>query len=66
MDDFDDHADLDGDGEFDGIDIDFLEGEGEIDGKQPGGQNTGCCLPVFIAGFSITSALFSVVKIFTC
>lgn len=52
MDDFD-KADLDGDGEFDGIDIAILD-EGENNSsRQPKSQNTGCCLPFLIAGSSL-------------
>ena len=41
MDDFEDPADLDGDGEFDGIDIAFLEGENGGGKKEPVNEKSG-------------------------
>ncbi len=40
-------ADLDGDGEFDAIDIMFLE-EGEKEGEGRHTGSTGCCVPLII------------------
>jgi len=51
MDDFD-HADFDGDGEFDGIDIAFLEGE-DGSGKKPVNGKSGCCVLLFFIGGSV-------------
>ena len=48
MDDFD-KADLDGDGEFDGIDIAILDEEENNLPRQSSKQDTGCCLPFLIA-----------------
>jgi len=47
MDDFDE-ADLDGDGEFDAIDMMILEGE-DLHRKQPTG-NTGCAVVFLVLG----------------
>ena len=43
MDDYEDPADFDGDGEFDGIDIAFLEGEDNGE-KKPAKWKSGCCV----------------------
>ena len=40
-----DSANLDGDGEFDGIDIVFLEKDENKNSKQTKGQNPDCCVP---------------------
>jgi hypothetical protein len=48
-----DSADLDGDGEFDGIDIAILEEEERDISKQTRGQNRDCCVPL-IVGVLIT------------
>lgn len=52
MDDYD-PADFDGDGEFDGIDIAFLEGEGGVGDKKPARGNSGCCVLLLIIGSSV-------------
>jgi len=58
-----DPADLDGDGEFDGIDIAILD-EGENNSsRQPKNQNTGCCLPFLIVGSSLAGAGIIITKI---
>ena len=49
-----DPADFDGDGEFDGIDIAFLEGEDGAGKKQPvRGGSSGCCVVLLTIGSSI-------------
>lgn len=53
MDDFDD-ADLDGDGEFDAIDLEILEGSNSQ--NQSNSSNTGCCVPLILAGVTISGA----------
>ncbi len=53
MDDFDE-ADLDGDGEFDGIDISFLE-DGEQEKKSSGGGSSGCCVVLLAIGGSVSA-----------
>ena len=50
MDDFDDPADLDGDGEFDAIDMEILDGE-EEDQQQPT-SNVGCSVLLLSIGAS--------------
>ena len=50
MDDFD-HADLDGDGEFDVIDLMILE-DGEQKNKITGG-GTGCCVVLLFIGSTV-------------
>ena len=55
MDDYD-PADLDGDGEFDGIDIAFLENEDGGESKQPASGNSGCCIVLLTIGSSIISS----------
>ena len=45
-----DPADLDSDGQFDGIDIAILEKEEREIPKQPGRQNSGCCVPFVVCG----------------
>ena len=56
-----DSADLDGDGEFNAIDITILEeGESKTSAQN---KNTGCCLPFLIVGSSITGAAFIINKI---
>jgi hypothetical protein len=52
MDDYD-PADFDGDGEFDGIDIAFLEDEDGNKKKEPARGNSGCCIVLLAIGFSI-------------
>ena len=51
MDDFD-HADLDGDGEFDAIDMMILE-DGEQKKTTPGGGNAGCCVVLLFLGSTL-------------
>lgn len=53
-----DPADLDGDGEFDGIDIVLLEEEEREKSKDSNKQNTGCCFPFLIIGTSVTGAAY--------
>ncbi len=50
MDDFDE-ADLDGDGEFDAIDMMIIE-DGEQEKKKPGKGNAGCCVALLAIGSS--------------
>ena len=45
-----DSEDLDGDGQFDGIDIAILEKEERDISKQPRGRNSGCCVPLIVGG----------------
>ena len=45
-----DPADLDGDGEFDGIDIAILEKDENKNSKQTRGQNQDCCVPLIVGG----------------
>ena len=52
MDDYD-PADLDGDGEFDGIDIAFLENKDGGGSKQPASGNSGCCVVLLAVGSSV-------------
>jgi len=52
MDDYD-PADLDGDGEFDGIDIAFLEDEDGGGDKKPARGNSGCCVVLLAIGSSV-------------
>ncbi|MBW2328299.1 MAG: hypothetical protein JRF04_01545 [Deltaproteobacteria bacterium] len=53
-----DSADLDGDGQFDGIDIAILEEEEREISKQIEGQNQDCCVPLIVGGlFTIGSLL---------
>ncbi len=59
MDDFDDPADLDGDGEFDGIDIAFLEDE-EQGNKSSGGGSSGCCVVLLAIGGSVSAGWWCV------
>lgn len=47
-----DPADLDGDGEFDAIDMKILE-DGEQKKKPPGGGNAGCCVVLLFIGSTI-------------
>lgn len=51
MDDFD-QADLDGDGEFDGIDIALLSECEKKASREYSNQQTGCCFPFLIATIS--------------
>ncbi len=54
MDDFD-HADLDGDGEFDAIDISIMEDEAS-DGKKPSvNGKSGCCVIFLVIGASVSA-----------
>jgi len=46
-----DSADLDGDGEFDGIDIANQEKDENKNSKQTRGWNSGCCVPFIVGGF---------------
>ncbi len=55
MDDYD-PADLDGDGEFDGIDIAFLENEDGEGNRKPASGNSGCCVVCFVVGSSIINS----------
>ena len=59
MDDFD-HADLDGDGEFDAIDIEILE-DGENQGGAPGSGSG--CMVIFAIGVSLVAGIFGAVKL---
>lgn len=52
MNDFD-PADLDGDGEFDAIDISILENEDGGGSKQPASGNSGCCVFFLAIGSSV-------------
>ncbi len=52
MDDFDE-ADLDGDGEFDAIDMLILE-DGEQEKKSSGGGSSGCCMVLLAVGGSVS------------
>jgi hypothetical protein len=45
-----DSADLDGDGEFEGIDIAILEEKEREISKQTRGRNSGCCVPLIVGG----------------
>jgi len=58
-----DPADLDGDGEFDAIDIAILE-EAK-DGKQLPNRNAGCCLVLMITGATFTGAVFAIRHLIT-
>lgn len=58
MDDFD-HADLDGDGEFDAIDMEILK-DGENQGGAPG-SGSGCMI-IFAVGVSLVAGVCSAVK----
>jgi|MTBAKSStandDraft_1061840.scaffolds.fasta_scaffold08156_3 hypothetical protein len=49
-----DKADLDGDGEFDAIDITILE-DGEPVNKNPPGKKSGCCVLLLVGGTVILS-----------
>ena len=49
-----DPADFDGDGEFDGIDIAFLEGEDGNGNRQPTRGSSGCCVVLFCIGASVS------------
>ena len=51
-----DHADLDGDGEFDAIDISIMEDEEE--NKQPVNRKSGCCVVLFLLGSSIGAGMW--------
>lgn len=53
MNDFD-NADLDGDGEFDCIDIEILEESNSLEDSKS--SKTGCCVPLLLAGASISGA----------
>lgn len=53
MDDFDE-ADLDGDGEFDAIDMMILE-DGEQEKQGSGKGSSGCCVVLFAIGGSISA-----------
>ena len=53
MDDFDE-ADLDGDGEFDAIDLMNLE-DGEQEEKSSGGGSSACCTVLLAIGASISA-----------
>lgn len=60
MDNFEDPADLDGDGEFDGIDIEILK-DGEEEEKQRSGKgNPGYCLVLLAGGSSISTGWWMV------
>ncbi len=58
-----DPADIDGDGEFDVIDIAILE-EAK-DGKQPHNRNAGCCLVLMITSAIFTGAVFAIRHLIT-
>lgn len=51
MDDFD-HADLDGDGEFDAIDIDIME-DGEHGKSSAPRGSSGCCVVFLVVSASV-------------
>jgi len=48
-----DPADLDGDGEFDGIDIAFLDDEDGAGKQKPTRGNSGCCVVLLALGSSV-------------
>jgi hypothetical protein len=56
-----DPADIDGDGEFDAIDIVILE-EGKVSNPRQQNRNTGCCLTVII-GVTVAGAAFTISKL---
>lgn len=53
-----DPADLDGDGEFDAIDIVILE-EGN-NSNQPQNRNTGCCIFVLLTGATFAGTAYTI------
>jgi len=57
-----DSADIDGDGEFDAIDIVILE-ESKDSNRSPN-RNTGCCLAVLI-GSTLAGVAFAIGKLIT-
>ena len=59
MDDFD-HADLDGDGEFDAIDMEILE-DGGKDGRTPSSGSG--CMVVFAVGASLIVVTYRLAEI---
>ena len=63
MDDFDDPADLDGDGEFDAIDMMILEGEDNGE-KKPANGKSGCCVMLFFIGGSVGTGLWGLSNYF--
>jgi hypothetical protein len=50
----DDPADLDGDGEFDAIDISIMENSENSDGRK---NHSGCCVLVFLLGSMLIAGL---------
>ena len=58
MDDFD-HADLDGDGEFDAIDMEILE-DGEKSGQDPASGSG--CMVIFAVGVSLVGVGYGVIR----
>ena len=57
-----DPANLDGDGQFDGIDIAILEEDENKNSKQTRGQSSGCFVPlivggIFTVGFTVTKLI---------
>ena len=63
MDDFDE-ADLDGDGEFDAIDMMILE-DGEQEKKSSGGVSSGCCIVLLAIGATCGSGYWVVSNLLT-
>ena len=57
-----DPADLDGDGEFDAIDIVILE-EGQDSSPPPTNRKTGCCWAVMVTGAAFSGAAFTISKL---
>ena len=55
-----DPADLDGDGEFDAIDIAILEEEEGEKKQTPKNSNNGCCFSLTAIGFFVVTAVFGV------
>jgi hypothetical protein len=64
MGDCDDPADLDGDGEFDAIDMMILE-DGEQEKKSSGGGGSGCCIVLLVFGASCGSGYWVVSNLLT-
>ena len=58
-----DPADLDGDGEFDAIDVVILE-EGK-NPRQPPNKSTGCCWVIMVIGAGFAGIAFTIIKFIT-
>jgi hypothetical protein len=58
-----DPADIDGDGEFDAIDIAILEEDKGV--KQPQIPNAGCCLMLMVTGATFAGAVIALSHLIT-